>query len=163
MGGTAILLNTDAEAREEPVIEAKIAFANTVAIPRPPFSHLNALTASAKASFPTSPRSNNNPIKTKRGTTPNSKDWIAVAELIPKDLKATGNLFIISQIPANELNIRAIPIGIPIRTNSNIPPKAIKPSAGLDRGASNKNNDMEITASNKPSCKITSFLSPIPF
>ena len=40
----------------------------------------------------------------------------------------------ISQMPANELNIKAIPIGIPINTKNSMPPKAIKPNSARVNG-----------------------------
>ena len=68
----------------------------------------------------------------------------------------------ISQMPANELNIKAIPIGIPINTKNSMPPKAIKPNSARVNGKPvNKKNKITTKAS-KPIIRILSLISPKP-
>ena len=65
-------LNTAAEAMELPVIEAKMALAMTVAMPRPPLILRSSAQETTNASRPTSALSSISPMMTNSGTTPNS-------------------------------------------------------------------------------------------
>ncbi|MCY1187195.1 hypothetical protein D3C76_991250 [compost metagenome] len=71
ISGTAILVNTAAEAMLTPVMAANVAFEPTVAMPRPPRTRRNSHSATSKESLPTPQMATSMPIRTNSGTTPN--------------------------------------------------------------------------------------------
>jgi hypothetical protein len=64
------LVNTAADAIDEPVIEANTALAATVATPSPPLTRRSAQRATSKVSLPMSETLTSRPISTNSGTTP---------------------------------------------------------------------------------------------
>ncbi len=63
-------MNTAAEAMEEPVTAANMAFAATVAMPSPPRTRRSSQRATTNVSLPTSETLTSSPMSTYSGTTP---------------------------------------------------------------------------------------------
>ena len=98
-----------------PVMAAKIAFAATVATPKPPLILAKTLCARLKLSLPISEALTNNPINTNKGIVANTYSEIVPWAISDKESTPTWKLCLRAAIPRNPIEKSEIDIGVPMQ------------------------------------------------
>ncbi len=132
ISGLAIFVNTAADAMEDPVIAAKIAFAATVAMPRPPLIRRSIQRATSKVSRPISETPTRSPIITNSGMT--ARTWFrrnSFAACMRVRSAITGRPRI-RMMPTKPTTISATPICMPKPISATMKTTETRPIMAFD-------------------------------